>query len=196
MTAIRYHTEGRRQPQIIGKDSSGKKLPGGPYTIYQVLGVVLIPALMVWLMPMWAGALAPVAAWLVVIPAVTITGVWLLGIPDFTRNPLFTAASGVALVMTPSRRPWKIDRVPAERVLRTVQLPPQLEDERVEEREPSVEEHEPDLVEEHAPDLVEPEALNLPIESVLPTIDINDAAPQESRVLSPLQSFLAAAGRS
>lgn len=27
-----WHTEGRRQPSVIGKDPSGKPIPGGPYT--------------------------------------------------------------------------------------------------------------------------------------------------------------------
>lgn len=190
MTAIRYHTEGRRQPQIIGKDSSGKKLPGGPYTIYQVLGFVCVPALMIWLMPIWAGALAPVVAWLVIIPAATITGVWLLGIPDLSRNPLFTAASGAALLMTPSRRMWKIDRVPAERVLRTVHERPQMEEELGEEQGPPTEFR-------CKPEVSEPETLNLAADPVQPpTPDTVAAAPEEQQVLSPLQSFLAAAGRS
>ena len=34
---IQWHTEARQQPRIIGKDSSGRKIPGGPYTIYQAV---------------------------------------------------------------------------------------------------------------------------------------------------------------
>lgn len=45
---IQWHTEARQQPRIIGKDSSGRKIPGGPYTIYQVLAVaVVVPAVVV-----------------------------------------------------------------------------------------------------------------------------------------------------
>lgn len=29
---VTWHTEGRRQPSVIGKDPSGKPIPGGPYT--------------------------------------------------------------------------------------------------------------------------------------------------------------------
>ncbi|OFL47345.1 hypothetical protein HMPREF2768_00005, partial [Propionibacterium sp. HMSC068C01] len=44
---IQWHTEARQQPRIIGKDSSGRKIPGGPYTIYQVLAVGgVVPAAM------------------------------------------------------------------------------------------------------------------------------------------------------
>lgn len=31
-----WHTEGRRQPGVLGKDSAGKRIPGGPYTSYQM----------------------------------------------------------------------------------------------------------------------------------------------------------------
>ena len=44
---IQWHTEARQQPRIIGKDSSGRRIPGGPYTIYQVLAVGgVVPAAM------------------------------------------------------------------------------------------------------------------------------------------------------
>ena len=35
MTTIRWHTEGRRQPVLIGKDASGRRIPGGPYVVLE-----------------------------------------------------------------------------------------------------------------------------------------------------------------
>lgn len=35
-----WHTEGRRQPSLIGKDPAGKPLWGGPYTTYQAAAIV------------------------------------------------------------------------------------------------------------------------------------------------------------
>ncbi|SKF61629.1 Uncharacterised protein [Mycobacteroides abscessus subsp. abscessus] len=99
MTAVRWHTEGRRQPQIIGRDSAGKKIPGGPYTIYQVAGLAMLPLLgstQQW----WGAGLSPLVCWLVIIPSVTALSVWLLGMPDFSRNPLLAVGPTATLMAT------------------------------------------------------------------------------------------------
>lgn len=44
-----WHTEGRRQPEIIGRDPAGRKLWGGPYTFHQ-FGLMAILGLAGWIL--------------------------------------------------------------------------------------------------------------------------------------------------
>lgn len=86
---IRWHTEARQQPRIIGKDVSGKKIPGGPYTIYQVVGGLMILPIGLWTKPLWAPHTSTIAAW-IILAAVTFTAVWLIGLIDWTWSPINT----------------------------------------------------------------------------------------------------------
>lgn len=89
---VRYHTAGRRQPQLIGKDPSGMPIWGGPYTLYQAAGLLLIPLMWVtraW----WAGDLSGLAV-LAAIAVATAGTIWLLGRIDFSgRNVIYAAAA-------------------------------------------------------------------------------------------------------
>lgn len=96
METVRYHTEGRRQPMLIGKDSAGHKIWGGPYTVYQLLGLLLVP-LLVSTRSIWGPDLTPLAAG-VTIAGLAALSVWGLGLLDFTRNPFHTARSMAALL--------------------------------------------------------------------------------------------------
>lgn len=48
-----WHTEGRRQPAVLGKDPSGKRLPGGPYTGFQAGAAALVSFLLYFTKGMW-----------------------------------------------------------------------------------------------------------------------------------------------
>lgn len=83
---IQWHTEARQQPRIIGKDSSGRKIPGGPYTIYQVIAVIVVVPLIAFLAKITAGHItisgvifALAAGWF---------AVFLVGRVDWTWSPL------------------------------------------------------------------------------------------------------------
>ncbi len=52
LTAI-WHTEGRRQPGVLGKDPAGHPLPGGPYTDYQGIGGLLVAVAMTLTAKLW-----------------------------------------------------------------------------------------------------------------------------------------------
>ncbi|WP_394276235.1 hypothetical protein [Luteococcus sp.] len=52
-----WHTEGRRQPAVLGKDPAGKPIPGGPYTSYQVGAAALVGGLLFVTRPLWGSAL-------------------------------------------------------------------------------------------------------------------------------------------
>ena len=93
LDVVRYHTAGRRQPMLVGKDAAGRPLWGGPYTIYQILGAIGIGAGLAVTREVWAAELSPLAAVLTVAAAAATAG-WLLGRLDFAgRNPLWIAAS-------------------------------------------------------------------------------------------------------
>lgn len=85
---FRFHTEGRRQPLLIGKDASGRKIPGGPYVIWQALAL-LVPPLMWNTQWLWAGDIGPLPV-VICILAVTLAVFYLLGRIDFgRRNPVW-----------------------------------------------------------------------------------------------------------
>lgn len=100
MTAIniRWHTEGRRQPTLIGKDASGRKIPGGPYIVWQLLALPVAP--LMWSARFsWAGGLSGLAM-LVIIAAATAAAFYLIGRLDFAgRNPILAAGALAAAVL-------------------------------------------------------------------------------------------------
>lgn len=56
-----FATEGRRQPTLIGKDVSGRRLPGGPYTLWQGVAAVVV-LVSAWSgRGLWAGESSPIA---------------------------------------------------------------------------------------------------------------------------------------
>jgi hypothetical protein len=95
---VRWHTEGRRQPTLIGKDASGRKIPGGPYIVWQLLALPVAP--LMWSTRFsWAGGLSGLAM-LVVIAATTGATFYLIGRTDFAgRNPILAAAALAAAVL-------------------------------------------------------------------------------------------------
>ena len=99
---VGWHTEGRRQPTLIGKDASGRKIPGGPYIVWQLLALPVAP-LMWGTRFSWAGGLSGLAM-LVVIAAATGAAFYLIGRLDFAgRNPMLAAGAltgAVLLAMT------------------------------------------------------------------------------------------------
>lgn len=87
--AWQFYTKGRRVPTLIGKDSSGRRIWGGPYTALQVLAAPAIPVLAWNTQGLWAGSLSLFGT-VVAIAFITVAGVKLLGHVDFAaRNPLY-----------------------------------------------------------------------------------------------------------
>lgn len=88
MAAWSWYTKGRRLPTLIGKDVSGRRIPGGPYTGMQAVTAAAVPALLWWTRGLWAADLAGLAMF-VVLAGVTVGSVKLVGKVDFaSRNPL------------------------------------------------------------------------------------------------------------
>lgn len=100
---VRYHTAGRRQPQLIGKDPSGVPIWGGPYTLYQVAGLAVIPAM--WqTRGLWAGSMSGIAV-IAVIAMTTAAVTWLLGRIDFSGRNIIYAAGALLAAWTKTLRP-------------------------------------------------------------------------------------------
>lgn len=94
---VRYHTAGRRQPMLIGKDASGRRLPGGPYTIYQVVAVVVVATGMWHTTSLWADQMTAISA-LLIIGAAAVGAGYLVGRLDLSgRNPLLVLLSLLAV---------------------------------------------------------------------------------------------------
>ncbi len=87
-----WYTKGRRIPTIIGKDVSGRRIPGGPYTGLQAVTAAAVPALLWWTRGLWAADMAGLAMFAVLV-GVTVAAVKLVGKVDFaSRNPLLLLA--------------------------------------------------------------------------------------------------------
>lgn len=87
--AWQFYTKGRRVPTLIGKDSAGRRIPGGPYTGLQFLAMPGIPALLWYTRGLWAGSMSILGS-LALAALLTFGGVKLLGLVDFAaRNPLY-----------------------------------------------------------------------------------------------------------
>ena len=83
-----WYTKGRRIPTLIGKDVSGRRIPGGPYTGLQAVTAAAVPALLWSTRSLWAAEMAGLAMFAVLV-GVTVAAVKLVGKVDFaSRNPL------------------------------------------------------------------------------------------------------------
>lgn len=98
MITTRWHTEGRRQPVLIGKDASGRRIPGGPYVVWQLAAIPLFPTL--WhFRAAWAGGHSSFGT-LVLTLAVTASVFIAIGRVDFAgRNPLLVLAGASAALL-------------------------------------------------------------------------------------------------
>jgi len=83
-----WYTKGRRIPTLIGKDVSGRRIPGGPYTGLQAVTAAAVPALLWSTRGLWAADTAGLAMFAVLV-GVTAAAVKVVGKVDFaSRNPL------------------------------------------------------------------------------------------------------------
>ena len=85
----RWYTKARRFPALIGKDASGRRIPGGPYTVLQVIAVPVAAALLWNTQGLWGATMSGLARVIIVV-AGTLGAVKLLGKVDFaSRNPIY-----------------------------------------------------------------------------------------------------------
>lgn len=90
-----YYTKARRQLPYIGTDSSGAKIPGGPYTILQPIAAILVGGLAWFTRPIWAADMSWVVS-LVAVAAVAMSAGYFSGMIDVTeQNPLYAVIGAV-----------------------------------------------------------------------------------------------------
>lgn len=95
MTTVRWHTEGRRQPVLVGKDASGRRIPGGPYVVWQLAALPLAPLLWHFRVA-WAGGYSSFGA-LILTGTITAAVFVAIGRVDYAgRNPLLVLSGAVA----------------------------------------------------------------------------------------------------
>lgn len=90
----RYYTRGVRFPRLVGKTDDGTRIPGGPYTITQVIGGLVVFVAGNALRPLWGGH-SLVADYAVLLVATVATVFALKFVRSGGRDP-FTA--GLALL--------------------------------------------------------------------------------------------------
>lgn len=97
---VRWYTRARRFPQLIGRTPDGARIPGGPYTITQVLTAAGILAVGLKTLPLWAryGLIGNG----LILAAVTYGAVLAVGrIPVGARSPLSFAIGAAQAVCAP-----------------------------------------------------------------------------------------------
>ena len=196
-TVVKYHTAGRRQPMLIGKDAAGRRLPGGPYTVYQLIAVAAVATTMWQTRTLWATEMTGLSS-LLVIGAAAIGAGFLTGRLDFSgRNPLWTLLALLeAVPVLVSARPGTVGGrpLPASR-------PRQVRSNAIVAHRPPGVGHQPgpattDPAAPSPPSLLKAEPAAAP--------ELASAAPSRGSVqadgvpavrLTPLEAFLAAAGK-
>jgi hypothetical protein len=97
---VKWYTLARRFPQLIGRTPDGARIPGGPYTVTQAVGGVVVLAAGYYSMGLWAGfgTFGNYAA-LILVTGATIIG---LGkIPLGARNPVSIALGAARAASAP-----------------------------------------------------------------------------------------------
>lgn len=96
-----WYTKGRRLPTLIGKDVSGRRIPGGPYTGLQAVTVLIVPACAWWSRGLWAASMGGLTM-LGTIVLITVAAVKVIGKADFaSRNPVLLLSSYLRQIRRP-----------------------------------------------------------------------------------------------
>ena len=97
---VRWYTRARRFPRLVGRTHTGGKIWGGPYTITQVVGAVVVVIAMLNTTSLWAKG--SVFTNVALLAGITYAAVLALGkIPPDARNPLSVAAGAAGALLTP-----------------------------------------------------------------------------------------------
>lgn len=88
---VRFATRGRRQSTLIGRDPSGRRIPGGPYTMWQGLTVVVAPFLLWHSRGLWLIWHADGLSQIIAVAGLTVGAAWLAGRLQFSHSPFWSA---------------------------------------------------------------------------------------------------------
>lgn len=87
---VRFYTGARKFPFFVGK-LGDFRLPGGPYTLTQMLTAAAVIAVGKWSIGVWGSHMRPLVAWVVLLVIGVGAGVLVGRIPFGGRNPLLIA---------------------------------------------------------------------------------------------------------
>lgn len=97
---VKWYTRARRFPRLVGRTHTGGKIWGGPYTITQVIGAVIIVVTLLNTTALWARGSLFTNVFILI--AVSYTAVLALGkIPPDARNPLSVATGALLALSSP-----------------------------------------------------------------------------------------------
>lgn len=113
---VRFYTLARKIPYLIGKIGDFV-LPGGPYTLPQVTTAAAIAAIGHYSMPLWAGDMVRIVAWIPVAAVALAVGFAVGKIPLGDRNPLTVISGFFGYIEAPAwgTRGGKPIRIPRTR---------------------------------------------------------------------------------
>ncbi len=97
---VRFHTRGVRFPRLIGKTADGTRLPGGPYTITQVVATVTVFIAGQWTRPVWGGN-GLTSDYLALVAVAVVVGFALRHATFGPRDPVTTAIAVIGLYLAP-----------------------------------------------------------------------------------------------
>lgn len=97
---VRYYTRGVRFPRLVGRTHDGTPLPGGPYTVTQLVGGLAVFVVGSLTMPAWetGGALV---SYLILLGAVVTTIFLLRFVRNDGRNPVTATMAVLSVLMQP-----------------------------------------------------------------------------------------------
>jgi hypothetical protein len=98
---VRYATRGVRFPRLVGRTLDGTRLPGGPYTVTQVVGAACVLAVGAFLRPLWGGE-HMIFDYALLLGVAAGVGYCLQWLPVGGRSPWDTAVGLKHLLRTPS----------------------------------------------------------------------------------------------
>lgn len=122
---VRWYTAGWRIPTLIGKTARGERLPGGPYTVAQLVGAVAMAAGCIVTAPLWKTDNLVLNVFVVVM----LSGGTLVLLGRYRGSPrmLLAAARGLRmLLLAPALGVWGGREIRAPRRARVVRRGAQL----------------------------------------------------------------------
>jgi hypothetical protein len=99
---VRWYTRARRFPQLIARTPDGTRLPGGPYSIHQIVAAAVLLMVGYKSMGLWAHF------GFITNTAILLGGTWAVvygigKIPVGARSPITVATGAVQAMVTPTR---------------------------------------------------------------------------------------------
>ncbi len=98
---LRWYTRARRIPRLVGKlPGSERGIPGGPYTVTQAVGSIMVGIVLLKTEPLW-GRFGWVSDKVILVVAVVVTALLLRMVKPGGRDPLSALTALLAVTLAP-----------------------------------------------------------------------------------------------